>query len=77
MRLARDLTKKNELIKVVERRLTKEHQRKWKKFSKMTEEEKRERIKYLWRRARIFVKSIGYIKTVQRSMESHFLDQFA
>ena len=51
--------------------------KKWKKFSKMNPEEKRERIKYLWDRVRNYVNQMKFVKQTQKDMENQYLDQFA
>ena len=75
--MAQQLNSKAEYLKQLDRRFTKEKSKRWKKFSDMNEDEKRERIKYLWRRVRIHVRIIGSIKTLQMKVEDRFLDQFA
>lgn len=51
--------------------------RKWKPFNKMNQEEKSERIKYLWHKVRLHVKTLGTIRSVQKTVDNKFLDEFA
>ena len=77
IKMADMLDQKKDLLKQLDRKTLVQKNRKWKNFDKMNEEEKRERIKYLWGRVRTRVRQIGMIKGVQTSLEQNFLDQFA
>ena len=43
--------------------------RKWKKFSRMTPEEKKERIAYLWQKCRLFMKQLKFVKQTQLDID--------
>ena len=49
---------------------------KWKKFDKMNPQEKKDRIKYLWSKARSYVMTLKFIKTTQNDLENDFLKEF-
>ena len=63
------LSARKDFLKALDKKVS---MRKWKRFSKMNEEEKRERIQYLWGRVRSKVKQIGMVYRVQHSLESNF-----
>ena len=58
-------------------RLDTKTKRKWKPFNKMNQEEKSERIKYLWDKVRMYVKTMNMIHSVQKTVDTKFLDEFA
>ena len=51
--------------------------RKWKKFSRMNPDEKKERVSFLWEKVRHFVKQIRFVKATQFDIDQQFLNQFA
>ena len=56
------LTKKRDLLKYQNGGVPDRRKKKWKKFAKMSPEEKKERIKYLWDRVRNYVNQMRFVK---------------
>ena len=48
-----------------------------KKFAEMTPQEKKQRIEWLWDKARNHFRAIGLVKKMQQEVENDFLNQFA
>ena len=47
-----------------------------KTFKKMTKEEKKERIDYLWGRLRLHVKAARIVKTAKECVQDNFINEF-
>ena len=64
-------------LTILEKNKKKEVKQKKKKFTNMNQEEKKERIKYLWGVARRYVNQLKFIRVTKSEMDGDFLKEFA